>query len=120
MKVTVIGSGYVGLVTGAGFSDFGHEVTCVDIDAEKVAKLRQGVIPIYEPGLEELIKRNVAEGRLTFTTDLGDAFLAQQAEVMSAVQQMRAQVGQCSTRAQIARPFRHRADRAGSTNQGDV
>ena len=73
MKVCVIGTGYVGLVAGTCFAESGNDVMCVDIDAEKVAKLRQGMIPNYEPGLEELIKRNVAEGRLSFTTDLPDA-----------------------------------------------
>ncbi|MBI3784059.1 MAG: UDP-glucose/GDP-mannose dehydrogenase family protein [Deltaproteobacteria bacterium] len=73
MKVCVIGTGYVGLVAGTCFAESGNDVICVDIDADKVARLRQGVIPIYEPGLEELIKRNVAEGRLGFTTDLADA-----------------------------------------------
>jgi UDPglucose 6-dehydrogenase len=73
VKVCVIGTGYVGLVAGTCFAESGNDVACVDIDAEKVAKLRQGVIPIYEPGLEELIKRNVAEGRLSFTTDLEDS-----------------------------------------------
>jgi UDPglucose 6-dehydrogenase len=70
VKVCVIGTGYVGLVAGTCFAESGNDVICVDIDAEKVARLRQGTVPIYEPGLEELIKRNVAESRLSFTTDL--------------------------------------------------
>lgn len=70
MNITVVGSGYVGLVAGACFADTGHEVVCVDIDAAKVAALSRGEIPIYEPGLEDLVKRNHAEGRLNFTTSL--------------------------------------------------
>lgn len=69
MKITVFGSGYVGLVTGACLADVGHSVVCVDIDAHKIARLNEGVIPIYEPGLEELILNNVKAGRLSFTTD---------------------------------------------------
>ena len=68
MNVTVFGTGYVGLVQGAVLADVGHNVVCVDVDAEKVARLEQGVIPIYEPGLEALVKENYAAGRLTFTT----------------------------------------------------
>lgn len=69
----MIGSGYVGLVSGACFSDFGHSVTCVDTDERKIAALREGVMPIYEPGLDDLVARNVREGRLTFSTDLASA-----------------------------------------------
>jgi UDPglucose 6-dehydrogenase len=71
MRLAVLGTGYVGLVAGAGFADFGNDVACVDIDAEKVARLQRGELPIYEPGLEGLVKRNVEEGRLTFTTEIG-------------------------------------------------
>src|SRR6185436_19463839 len=69
MKLAVIGSGYVGLVTGAGFSDFGNHVTCVDIDQARIERLRRGEIPFHEPGLAELVQRNARQGRLVFTTD---------------------------------------------------
>src|SRR6266850_1008299 len=70
MNICVAGTGYVGLVTGAVFADLGNEVVCVDNDAAKVAELQAGRMPIYEPGLEEMVGRNNADGRLTFTTDL--------------------------------------------------
>ncbi|MEE2730020.1 MAG: UDP-glucose/GDP-mannose dehydrogenase family protein [Pseudomonadota bacterium] len=72
MKITVFGTGYVGLVTGACLADVGHEVVCVDIDPAKIDKLKQGVIPIYEPGIEDVVKRCVAEGTLNFTTSAED------------------------------------------------
>ena len=70
MKICMVGAGYVGLVSGACFADFGHEVTCVDLDPGKIARLDDGIMPIFEPGLNELVRKNVAAGRLAFTTDL--------------------------------------------------
>jgi UDPglucose 6-dehydrogenase len=70
MRIAMIGTGYVGLVSGACFSDFGHDVVCVDKDERKIEALRRGVMPIYEPGLDQLVERNVRDGRLSFTTDL--------------------------------------------------
>ncbi len=69
MKITMVGVGYVGLVTGTCFANLGNEVICLDIDKEKIEKLNNGIIPIYEPGLNDLVKRNVKEKRLSFTTD---------------------------------------------------
>ncbi len=79
MRVAMIGSGYVGLVSGACFSEFGHEVVCVDNDAGKIGRLREGHVPIYEPGLDALIERNVAANRLSFTTDLPSAVASAEA-----------------------------------------
>ncbi len=73
MQVAVIGSGYVGLVSGACFADFGHHVICVDTDAAKIERLQRGEIPIFEPGLEALVQSNVSSGRLGFVSDAGDA-----------------------------------------------
>ena len=72
MKIAMVGSGYVGLVSGACFADFGHDVVCIDKDASKIERLREGIMPIYEPGLDALVDSNARAGRLTFTTDLAE------------------------------------------------
>src|SRR5437763_14264644 len=73
MKLCVIGTGYVGLVAGTCFAESGNDVVCIDNVVDKIEGLRRGVVPIYEPGLAELIRRNVSEARLSFSTDLADA-----------------------------------------------
>lgn len=73
MKIAMIGTGYVGLVSGVCFSDFGHDVVCVDKDVAKIDTLNSGQVPIFEPGLDQLMAKNTAAGRLTFTTDLNAA-----------------------------------------------
>src|SRR5262245_32213417 len=78
MKIAVVGTGYVGLVTGTCFADSGNQVTCIDIDAKKIARLNAGEIPIYEPGLAELVEQNMEAGRLAFTTELPAAVRAAQ------------------------------------------
>ena len=72
MKIAMVGSGYVGLVSGACFADFGHDVVCIDKDQSKIDRLHDGIMPIYEPGLDQLVANNVKAGRLTFTTDLAE------------------------------------------------
>lgn len=72
MKIAMVGSGYVGLVSGACFADFGHEVVCIDKDEGKIARLREGIMPIYEPGLDALVEANAKAGRLSFTTSLAE------------------------------------------------
>ena len=70
MNISIVGTGYVGLVTGTCFSEMGNEVYCVDVIEENIESLKKGIVPIYEPGLEEMIKRNYAQGNLHFTTNL--------------------------------------------------
>lgn len=79
MNITIVGTGYVGLVSGACFAEMGIDVTCVDVDKTKIDRLNRGEMPIYEPGLEELVLRNAADGRLHFTTELGDGLDASEA-----------------------------------------
>src|SRR5437899_3384376 len=73
MRIAVVGTGYVGLVTGTCLAETGNNVVCVDIDEQKVAKMQQAIVPFYEPDLESTFKRNIAQGRLTFTSDLESA-----------------------------------------------
>ena len=80
MKLTVIGSGYVGLVSGACFAEMGNLVTCIDIDAQKIKNLKQGIIPIYEPGLESLVLENIKKNNLHFSTKLEEGL--KQAEIV--------------------------------------
>lgn len=73
MNITVIGTGYVGLVTGTCFTEMGNKVTCVDIDSEKISNLKEGILPIYEPGLDAMVLENRSRGTLSFTTELKTA-----------------------------------------------
>ena len=73
MRIAVVGTGYVGLVSGTCFADMGNEVICVDKNIEKIEKLKRGIVPIYEPGLEELVEQNMESGRLKFTSDIAEA-----------------------------------------------
>ena len=73
MNITIVGTGYVGLVTGTCFAETGNNVICVDVDEKKVEKLKNGIIPIFEPGLDLIFERNIREKRLTFTTNLHEA-----------------------------------------------
>jgi UDPglucose 6-dehydrogenase len=73
MNVTIFGTGYVGLVTGTCFAETGNHVVCMDVDAERIARLRDGEVPIHEPGLTEMLERNLAAGRIEFTTDVAEA-----------------------------------------------
>ena len=91
MKIAIIGTGYVGLVSGACFSEFGFEVTCVDNDPDKIASITAGDMPIFEPGLADLVGRNASAGRLHFTTDLKNAVAAADA-VLSRLAPQRAVV----------------------------
>ena len=81
MRIAVIGTGYVGLVMGAGLAESGNTVVCADVDQAKVARLAGGEIPIFEPGLEPMVQRNQAEGRLRFTTDVGAAVQASEVPI---------------------------------------
>ena len=101
MKLCVVGTGYVGLVAGTCLADMGHTVVCVDRDEEKVRKLREGIVPIYEPGLDHLIERNVENGRLSFTTD-GDTAIAGAEATYIAVGTPSAEDGSCDLSAVMA------------------
>jgi UDPglucose 6-dehydrogenase len=91
MKIAMIGTGYVGLVSGVCFSDFGHEVICVDKDPRKIDRLKAGEVPIFEPGLDVLMAKNVAAGRLSFTLDLAEAVAGADAVFIAVGTPIRAQ-----------------------------
>ena len=83
MNIAVVGTGYVGLVTGACFAETGNHVVCVDIDEQKVARMRRGEVPIFEPGLELIFERNTKQGRLSFTTNLAEAIAPAQIIILA-------------------------------------
>src|ERR1700741_4625758 len=105
MRTAMIGTGYVGLVSGACFSEFGVEVVCVDLDEGKIARLKRGEMPIYEPGLDQLVASNVAAKRLSFTTDLPGAVKAADAVFIAVAPRRR-------PRRSLLRVRRRRRDRA--------
>src|SRR5260370_1231513 len=100
MRIAVVGTGYVGLVAGVCFADSGHAVLCVDVDTEKIARLQKGQTPIYEPGLDELLAKNIAAERLSFSTDLSAAVKASEV-VFIAVGTPQADSGDADLRAAL-------------------
>ena len=82
MQISIFGTGYVGLVSGACLAEVGHNVVCTDVDPVKIEKLKTGILPIWEPGLEDMLKRNIAEGRIHFTSDAATAVRHGQVLVM--------------------------------------
>src|SRR2546421_348936 len=122
MRIAVVGTGYVGLVAGVCFADSGHSVVCVDVDEEKIARLRKGQSPIYEPGLEELLEKNTAAERLTFSTDL-TAAVKQSEVVFIAVGTPQGDDGNADLRAAmgVAHPIAPAAERyTGIVNKSTV
>lgn len=116
VRIAIIGTGYVGLVTGACFAELGHDVVCVDNNAEKVALLMQGVMPIYEPALDQLVERNVAEGRLHFSTDTSSGVADREAVFIAVGTPSDPQTG----RADLAFVFNAAAEIARSINRFTV
>ena len=125
MRIVMIGAGYVGLVSGACLADFGHEVVCVEVDESKVAGLREGRVPIYEPGLSELVLANQAAGRLSFTTSLKEAGRGAQAIFIAVGTPSLAEVGSADMRfvhdaaRDIARDYRGLHRRRGQVDRSD-
>ena len=113
MKITMIGTGYVGLVTGTCFAEVGNDVLCLDVDARKIAILNGGGVPIHEPGLEAMVRRNVAAGRLRFTTDV-DASVAHGALQFIAVGTPPDEDGSADMQYVIAGGAQHRPAHAGA------